>query len=33
MSTIFRNGVTAAEEFKNKNEARTARVGIIGLAD
>jgi UDP-N-acetyl-D-glucosamine dehydrogenase len=31
MSSIARNGVTAVEEFKNKVQARTARVGIIGL--
>jgi UDP-N-acetyl-D-glucosamine dehydrogenase len=31
MSSIARNGVTAVEEFENKVQARTARVGIIGL--
>jgi UDP-N-acetyl-D-glucosamine dehydrogenase len=31
MSRIARNGVIAVEEFKNKVQARTARVGIIGL--
>jgi len=31
MSSIARNGVTALEEFKNRVQARTARVGIIGL--
>ncbi len=31
MSSIVRNRVTAVEEFKNKVQARTARVGIIGL--
>ena len=31
MSSIARNGVIAVEEFKNKVQARTARVGIIGL--
>jgi UDP-N-acetyl-D-glucosamine dehydrogenase len=31
MSSIARNAVTAVEEFKNKVQARTARVGIIGL--
>jgi UDP-N-acetyl-D-glucosamine dehydrogenase len=31
MSSILRNRVTAVEEFKNKVQARTARVGIIGL--
>src|SRR5713101_8721201 len=31
MSSIARNGVIGVEEFKNKVQARTARVGIIGL--
>ena len=31
MSSIVSNRVTAVEEFKNKVQARTARVGIIGL--
>lgn len=31
MSSIVRDRVTAVEEFENKVQARTARVGIIGL--
>ena len=31
MSSIVRNRVTAVEEFKYKVQARTARIGIIGL--
>lgn len=31
MSSIVRNRVSAVDEFKNKVQARTARVGIIGL--